>query len=226
MSHAPVSPPVPVPDRAVVEELLRDLRQIFGPRLASLVAYGEPDDEGVHTLAFVEQLTFADLAKCAPRTTAWRRLGFATPLVLTRDEFRRSLDVFPLEYDAIISRHAVLDGPDPFNVIAVPEVDLRRGCEHRAKSHLIHLREGFLESRGDAAAVARLIAASAPAFRALLADLERLEPGAPSRAGISEDLAADVLASSAGSIADPSALLARYVAAVERLWGYVDGWRG
>ena len=226
MSHAPASPAVPVPDRPVVDELIRDLRQIFGPRLSSLVAYGAPDDEGVHTLAFVEQLTFSDLARCAPRTTAWRRLGFAAPLILTPDEFRRSLDVFPLEYGAIISRHAVLDGPDPFMVIQVPEADLRRGCEHLAKSHLIHLREGFLESTGDAAAVGRLIAASAPAFRSLLADLERLEPGATSRAGISDDLVADVLASSAGSIADPSALLARYIAAVERLWQYVDAWRG
>jgi hypothetical protein len=28
----------------------------------------------------------------------------------------------------------------------------------------------------------------------------------------------------AGTIADPSGLLSRYVAATERIWEYVDGW--
>ena len=116
-------------------------------------------------------------------------------------------------------------GSNPFAGIAVPEADLRRGCERQAKSHLIHLREGFLETRGDPAGIARMIAASAPAFRALLQNLERLEPGAIERAGISDELPREVSAAGDATIAEPSALLSRYIAAVERLWQYVDAWR-
>jgi hypothetical protein len=29
-----------------------------------------------------------------------------------------------------------------------------------------------------------------------------------------------------GSVADPSGLLERYIDASERIWRYVDGWRG
>lgn len=211
--------------KRALDELARDLRSVFGDRLTSLVSYGEADDDEAHTLALVVQLTFADLAKCAPLATRWRRQGLATPLILTRDEFRRTLDVFPLEYGAIIDRHVLLAGTNPFTGIAVAEVDVRRECEQLAKSHLIHLREAFLETGGEAAAIGRLIAASAPSFRTLLANLDRLEPGAGARAGISEALLTEVAAAADATIPDPSALFARYIAAVERIWRYVDAWR-
>jgi hypothetical protein len=212
-------------DRAAFDELTRDLVQIFGDRLASLVAYGEPKDEAAHTLALVDRPTFTDFAKCAPRTAAWHRLGLATPLVLSRDEFRRSLDVFPLEYGEIIARHTVLAGSDPFVGVSVREADVRRGCELLAKSQLIHLREGFLETGGNPAAIARLISDSTTTFRTLLANLERLDPGGAARAGATEDLVREVAAAADTAIAEPSALLARYIAVVERLWQYVDTWR-
>ena len=211
--------------KQVFDELARDLRSIFGERLTSLVSYGEDDDDGAHTLALVDRLTFADLAKCLPLAARWRRQGLATPLVLTRDEFRRTLDVFPLEYGAIIARHVVLAGVNPFAGIAVADADLRRGCEQMAKSHLIHLREAFLETGGDPGAIARLVAASAPSFRTLLGNLDRLEPGAGTRAGISSALVAEVTTAADATIPDPSALFGRYIAAVERIWQYVDAWR-
>jgi len=226
MAHAHGSHSLPATiSKSASDAVARDLRRVFGERLTSLVAYGDEDDEGAHTLALVERLAFADLARCAPLVPTWHRLGLATPLILTQDEFRRTLDVFPLEYGDIIARHLVIAGSNPFSSIAVPEADLRRGCELQAKSHLIHLREGFLEIHGDPPAIARMIAASAPAFRALLQNLERLEPGAGNRAGISDDLPAEVSGAADATIAEPSALLSRYVAAVERLWQYVDAWR-
>jgi hypothetical protein len=224
MAHAPLRVGAPVSDGAF-EAVARDLNRIFGDRLISLVAYGERDEEGAHTLALVERLAFADLALCAPLVPTWHRFGLATPLILTHDEFRRTLDVFPLEYGDIIAHHTVIAGTNPLAGIVVPEIDLRRGCEQQAKSHLIHLREGFLETHADSPAVARMIAASAPAFRALLQNLERLEPGASRRAGIADDLPREVSAAADATIAEPSALLSRYIAAVERLWQYVDAWR-
>lgn len=214
---------------AAFTELAGDLRRAVGDRLTSLVAYGDfaatEDADGAHALALIERLSFADLARCVAHAPRWRRLGLATPLLLAPEEFRRSLDVFPLEYGEIVARHIVIAGSDPFAGISVNEADLRRACERQAKSHLIHLREGFLETGGSVAAVARLIAASAPAFRALLLSLEQLEPGAAREAGVAADLPREVAAAADATIADPSALLARYIAAVERLWQYVDRWR-
>ena len=213
---------------AAFTELAADLRRVCGDRLVSVVAYGDlggSEDSGVHALALVDGLSFADLAKCVALAPRWRRLGLETPLLLAPEEFRRSLDVFPIEYGEIVAKHVVVAGSNPFAGVAVNDADLRRACERQAKSHLIHLREGFLETGGNPAAVAQLIAASAPAFRSLLLSLEQLEPGAARDAGVGADLPREVAAAADATIADPSALLARYIAAVERLWHYVDRWR-
>lgn len=212
--------------------LAADLRRIFGASLHSLVAYGAPagdtgdeQDDGLHTVALVEHVGFDDLARCAPLVPGWRRSGLAVPLVLAREEFRRTLDVFPLEYGDIIARHQVVFGDDPFAGMQVNEGDLRRACELQAKSHLIHLREGYLESSGDGRALGTLMARSAPALRSLLGSIERLEPGTAAAAGMDDGLVGEIARAADARIADPSALFTRYLEAVERLWQMVDRWR-
>jgi hypothetical protein len=203
-----------------------DLQRIFGARLQSLVAYGPEDHpDGVHTLALVERLGFQDLNACAPRNSDWQRAGAAVPLLLSREEFLRTLDVFPLEYGGIIGSHQLIAGENVLGSIRVAEADLRRGCELQTKSHLIHLREGYVETLGDPARVARLIAASAPALLALMENLRQLDSEAASRAGLTPELLQEVAAADATHIADPSPLLGRYLSAVERLWQEVDRWR-
>jgi hypothetical protein len=230
--------------REALQTLVTDLRSIFGAGLQSLVAYGLGALDGaesyVRTLGLVERVTFDHLARAAPLAAAWQRSGLAVPLLLSRHEFERTLDVFPLEYGNIIANHVVIVGDNPFAETRVADADRRRGCEQQAKSHLIHLREGFLEAQGDGRNVARLISSSAPAFRTLLANLARLETGhlvgidaealAPTierTIGVPATLIVEVLSASSGlgTVADPTALLSRYIEASECIWRFVDGWR-
>jgi hypothetical protein len=230
---------------AAGEVLAADLRRVFGERLRSLVAYGvvetnTQDPDGLlRTLALLTEYGFDDLRKCAPLAYAWRRVGLAVPLLLTRHEFTRTLDVFPLEYGSIIANHILLAGEEPFTDTQVSAADRRRGCEHQAKSHLVHLREGFLETGGDSRDVSALIAASAPAFRALLVNLVQFDADRAEAPfvddhelaaitqeiiGIPAPLVTEILSSpvAASTIADPTALLARYIEASERIWLHVD----
>ena len=98
------------------------------------------------------------------------------------------------------------------------------------------MREGFLETGGHSDAVGRLIAASAPAFVALLRNIARLTDAdtsdlpatAERQIGIPADLVREVISAGTGvrsPIADPTALVVRYIAASERVWEYVDMWR-
>ena len=234
--------------RAAFDFLLADLDRVLGTRLQSVVAYGfgdphdgaEADDE-LRTMAVVEAIGADDLHRLARLARGWKARGLAVPLLLTRDELARTLDVFPLEYGSIIARHVPLRGANTFAGLAVADADRRRGCERAAKSHLIHLREGAIETEGDPVRVSRMIAASAPAFRSLLRHIVGLERGdawprggmddhaladaAEAIVGAPSALIAEVLAAQRSSIADPSPLLARYVAASERIWRFVDGWR-
>jgi hypothetical protein len=226
--------------RGALDRLAADLGRVFGARLRSLAAYGlhapaiEP--RVIHTLALVDRLGFDDLAACVPRASDWRRQSLAVPLILEHEEFLRTLDVFPLEYGDIIAHHVLVTGANPFANARVAPEDVRRACEHSAKSHLIHLREGFLETGGDATAVARLIAGSAAPFRALLANIARLADDddhdvaatAERQIGVPATVVRDVLGAGGGTqttITDPTALLSRYIAAVEQVWEYVDTWR-
>jgi hypothetical protein len=233
--------------RAALDTLVRDLGTIFGSRLHSLVVYGLGDETHVRTLGLVERVTFDDLARAVPLAAEWHRRGLSVPLLLSAHEFARTLDVFPLEYGNIIANHVVIVGDNPFAGARVAEADRRRACEQQAKSHLIHLREGFLETEGEPRRLVQLIASSAPSFRALLTNIGRLEGGGrlepesgPSlldrdelaaaierSVGIPASLIVEVLSARAdmSTVADPTALLARYIDASERIWRYVDGWR-
>jgi hypothetical protein len=242
-----VMPQFSAAERRAVDRLARDLEHVFKERLEALVAYhGHQGDGSVHSCAVVAGLDFRDLTACLPMTEGWRRRGLAVPLLLSSAELRRTVDIFPLEYASIVADHEVVRGRDPFAGIAIPAEDVRRACEALAKSHLIHLREAFLESHGETTRIAHLIAASAAPLRALLTHIARLPdddrapldaqtPGDESlaalaelRMGVPAPLVREVLASSAdghSTIADPSHLLARYIDASRRIWEYVDRWR-
>ena len=169
--------------------LERDLRGMFGDRLHSLAVYGErlqprhpaDDDHGVHlpaavrTLAIVDTIGERDLRTCAERAAAWHDAGLATPLLLAAHEFERSLDAFPLEFGAMIMDHRLIFGRDPFDGLVVDSADIRRACEVQARSHLLHLREGYIETRGRADALSVLIVQSAAALAGLVTSVARLE---------------------------------------------------
>src|SRR4029077_2402433 len=144
----------------------RDLRTIFSDRLHSLVAYadaGLPTTAPASTLAIVDLITAADLRACADRVAEWHEGGLSTPLLLEAHEFARSLDAFPFEFGAILADHLVVSGATPFEGLSVDAADMRRASEVQARGHLLHLRQGYLETCGRGDALAVLIVRSAPA---------------------------------------------------------------
>jgi hypothetical protein len=222
--------------------MARDLEEVFGARLRALVAYpGTHGDGSVHSCAIVDGLTFQDLVKCLPFTDRWHQRRAAVPLMLSAAELQRTLDIFPLEYAAITADHVLVRGTDPFAGVTIAAEDVRRAVEAQAKSHLIHLREAYLESRGETTRIAHLVAASAAALRALLINIARLTDNARAapadealaamaedKMGIAAGVVREVLAASAAgpsSVTDPSHLLSRYIDATQKIWEYVDRWR-
>ena len=223
--------------------LVNELRSVFGDRLRSVVAYGRALDGAADApltcVALVASLSASDLDACAHRVPTWRRERIATPLIVPEDEFRRSLDAFPLEFGEIVRAHERVFGDDPFDGLTVAREDLRRACEAQIRSHLLHLREGYLESGGRPEPLADLVAASAPAFAALLRNVARLagvtstermeatREGARA-AGLPDGIVSDILALEQPrgmAASDPARLFAPYLAAVEQLAKAVDAWR-
>jgi hypothetical protein len=247
-----------IPD--AVAALERDLRGIFGSRLQSLVVYGlraqtahdtghglhgahQTEPAMTHTLAVVDTLSTEDLRACTARVGAWHDGGLATPLVLASQEFGRSLDAFPFEFGAILADHVLVSGSNPFDGLKVESVDLRRACEVQARGHWLHLREGYLETRGRGDALAVLIVESAPAFAALLTSVAHLDGVAAANGAaangavaarhverrLSRPSTASEIVALAGvseiSSAEAERLFPPYLETMERLVQYVDAWR-
>jgi hypothetical protein len=229
-----------VTDRsAALRPLAADLHRIFGPRLEAVVAYGWQRHGPVPGLALVQSLTLDDLNACAARVASWTRAGAATPLLLTTSEFARSLDAFPIEYGEIIAHHHVVAGRDPFEGLSIRPEDLRRACEVQVKSHLLHLREDYMEAAGKPGEVAALVSESAPGFVGLLRLLARLNHAphdSPAELGrfashwlqIDARLADGLIALADGdaqATVDPVRLFPEYLATMERLADVIDRWR-
>jgi hypothetical protein len=219
---------------------LHDLHNIFGERLHAFVAYGQPGATPAPGLALVRSINADDLDRCASHAAAWHRAGCATPLLLTRDEFAGSLDAFPIEYGEILDTHHVLYGPDPFTGLTIRTEDLRRECETQVKSHLLHLRENYIECRGRQSEVGALVSEGAPAFALILRRLARLDgftattnadlaTYASQRPGLDPRTVGSVLALSSSDHhaagVDAIRLYPAYLAAVEQLWRFIDSWR-
>jgi hypothetical protein len=236
-----------------VQMLERDLREVFGSRLQSLVRYGGiarssgAHDEAhgghhheparTHALVIVDTLTPDDLRSCAARIASWHDAGLATPLVLSADEFSRSLDVFPFEFSSILASHDLVYGRNPFDGLRVEAADLRWACEVQARGHLLHLRQGYVETRGRADALAVLIVRSAPAWASLLQNLARLDGVTSSEVTEAVRHAERTLnlTSGIGEIVSlvgvkeitsehAVALFPAYLQSVERLTKHVDTW--
>jgi hypothetical protein len=225
--------------QAAAARMVADLRTVFGARLQTVVAYGIVP-HGLRgwplaTMALVDTLGADDLDACARLSASWKREGLATPLLLSRADFDRSLDAFPLEYGEIVSTHHLLWGT-PLGVVPIDAADIRRAVEHQAKSHLVHLREGYIEAGGHPQAVAALVAASARPFVTLLRQVAGLAGVAHADrrvqahegaelAGLARPVVGALLdlehAGQAETI-DPARLFPEYLHAVEQLSTYVD----
>jgi len=218
-----------------LQTLERDLREIFGGRLQSLVHYGARAHHAarehrqhhhahhepalVHTLVVVDRLSADDLGACARHITSWHEAELATPLMLPASELDRSLDVFPFEFSAIIADHVVVAGRNPFERLRVEPADLRWACEVQARSHLLHLREGYVEARGRDDALAVLIVRSAPAWASLLENMARLEnkPAA-------QDEVTKLVGVKEISNEEAVRMFPAYLESAERLTKEVDAW--
>jgi hypothetical protein len=218
--------------RQAMARLAADLIRVFGDRFVALIATGP-----ARSAAFASAIHADDLEALSALSPRWNLDGLDTPLLITPHEFVRSLDAFPVEYQAMLDRHELIAGVSPFSGERPAEADLRRACEVQAKSFLIHLRQGWLQASDHGHEQAHLVAESAAPLRALIGNIARLhgrgyctDPEivefAGTIPGVSAEFVSNVL------MLDERPDLAKqlmprmndYLAVAERLWAYVDGW--
>jgi len=89
------------------------------------------------------------------------------PLLVTRDEWARAEDVFPIEVTDMQLAHEVLRGSDPVSSMRVDRADLRRALEQEFRAKLLLLRQAFALQAGDERALGEVGSRSAASVATL-----------------------------------------------------------
>jgi hypothetical protein len=102
---------------------------------------------------------------------------------MTRGEWSRATDVFPIEIADMRSAYRVLRGADPLAGLRVDRADLRRALEREFRGKLVRLRQGYAALAPDAEALGAVAGGTASSvlvlFRVLLVLLDRPVPSDP-----------------------------------------------
>ncbi|HET9455396.1 MAG TPA: hypothetical protein VFO66_14015 [Gemmatimonadaceae bacterium] len=229
--------------KMTLDQLVTQLKGAFGPGLRSVVLYGSAAVEAnaggdQNVLVIVDALDVMRLEAMAATVRAWSDAGNPPPFTLTMAEWRRSADVFPMEYSDILERHRILYGEPPFEGIRIQPGDLRWQLELETMGKLLHLRQGVLAAGGDGRRQLELLAMTKSTILVLFRATLRLHGMTPSHDSLEVVRAA---ASVAGfdpapfervirhtrkdavvRTSEAPQLLAEYVRGVEQLVAYLD----
>jgi len=144
----------------------------------SAVLYGSaarddyvPGRSDVNLILVVEDLSPAALRALGSAFAGWRKSKLEPPLVITRAEWDRATDSFPVEIADMRTGYEVLRGADPLRQLELAPTDLRQALEREFRGKLLRLRQGYAASAGDPAALGALAGRSAGTMMVLLRGL-------------------------------------------------------
>jgi hypothetical protein len=127
-----------------------------------------PGRSDVNLMLVIDQLDPPILRSLSRGFTGWRKGSTEPPLVLSRAEWERASDAFPIEITDMRLSYQVLRGPDPLEGIQVDRADLRKALEREFRGKLLRLRQGYATYAPDPAALGGLGLQSAATILVLL----------------------------------------------------------
>ena len=162
-----------------LNEFTQEIRQLLSDEIVAVILYGSgaganfvPDRSDINIVIVVKSAHF-DICKTQPHLGAWRKRGFAMPLLLDQEFLQRARDVFPMEFHDIREQHRLLWGEDVFQDFAIDPRHLAfRPSMRRAANSAAPC--GYLECAEDPTRLRALLIDSSKTFLILLRNLIRL----------------------------------------------------
>jgi len=158
----------------VVDGFLGEADSVLGQGYSAIL-YGSaargdyvPGRSDINLMLVIDQLSPPVLRSLGRGFTAWRKAAREAPLVLSRAEWDRASDAFPIEISDMKSSYKVLRGADPLQGVEVDLADLRKALEREFRGKLLRLRQGYASYAPDPAALGGLALQSAATILVLL----------------------------------------------------------
>ena len=146
------------------------LGQEYSAILYGSAARGDyvPGRSDINLMLVIDKLTPEVLRSMGRGFAAWRKSAGEAPLVLSRVEWDRASDAFPVEITDMKTSYQVLRGADPVQGVRVDPADLRKALEREFRGKLLRLRQGYATFAPDPAALGGLGLQSAATILVLL----------------------------------------------------------
>ncbi len=205
---------------------------LYGSAARGQYVHGHSD---LNLLLLLDRVTPDVLRSLGKGFGEWRRAGHPPPVLMSRAEWSRAADAFPLEISDMKTAYRVLRGGDPLTGLQVRPADLRRAVEREFRGKVLQLRRGFALAHADPAALATIARTSVAGVLLLLRGLLLLAgqevPNDPlvliNRAAPLARFGPDALAEIAERRGDhkwrcPAPVFLEYLAALEAAERYVD----
>jgi len=183
---------LPAPTHPPLRALKESLEKAEGENLAALVVYGSavrggyvPGASDIDVIVVLHDTSLPHLRAIAEPLALARHAARVEAMVLKRDNIARASDVFPLLYDDLRQRHAVLSGSDPFRDLEIHDHHRRLRIEQELREVRIRMRRAVVDALGWEADIAGAVARKVKQVRGPLHALillkktacdDRLEP--------------------------------------------------
>ncbi len=162
----------------VIQSVKKDVLEVTGTRLQSLILYGSAMTE-----EFVDQRSDYNFAVVVDKVDipllddfrkfvrGWADQRVRVPLLFAPKFFEQARDSFPLEFLAMKASYRVVEGKDLVANLEIDPRDVRLECEWELRSKLIALRRIYIEADGNAEWLQRTIVEAVPALTAIFRGL-------------------------------------------------------
>jgi hypothetical protein len=162
---------IPEKPQDIFVPLTEDYQKVFGKDLVSLILYGSAagghyvkGKSDINLLVVVTQEGINRLESSLAIVKQWKKCRVAVPLVMTKAFMESSLDCYPIEFLNMKNSHILIHGENVLAKLKFKPEDLRLQIEKELKGKLVLLRQGYLETEGNARQLRQLISRSLTAF--------------------------------------------------------------
>lgn len=225
----------------LVERVVARVGELYADE-ASVVLYGsmvrgdwQAGRSDVNLLVVAPGVSMADLCRLTPEFRGFEAERSAPPFLITRSEWVRAADAFPIEITDMRQAYRVLRGSDPLAGLEVRAADLRHALEAEFRGKLLRLRADYALYADQPRLLAAVVGASIGSLRVLFRGLVVItgHGAAPDDAGLAA-LVAPLLGAQKATVADllgrrrqhawdcPAAHFESYLGLVEQAVRVVD----
>lgn len=132
-----------------LDKLVENLKKELGENLTSIIAFGsqanvEDAKNNLNIMIVTNTLSAENLYAISKPIQKWVKAKNPIPVIMNKDEWYSSFDVYAIEYSDIKGNYRLIYGEDLVQSISINKYFLRLECEAELKSLLLKYKNNFL----------------------------------------------------------------------------------